>query len=505
VLVGTPSPTPTAFFTVLLVLHAWAAWTEHRWRWHTARALAVVATVVLACGWYTSHGVRDVRSFALHTSALWLGLAMPELIAAVRGRRVGSARAVLAGLALTATLACVWIASAWRGDATGAPLVLALAALLGGGVLAPRAAELGTWIARAGSLLLAAAWFAWTLLRHDGVRLQEPGLALGGLTAVVALLLGTRRWTRVGDGGTVFACMFAWMALALAAPVDHGAFRGLAFLALALHLVAVAGCRAPAARAFALIAGAGLVVLWLPTGGFPRFPGPDAGWNALALLAASAVATFGLFVGARARDRMLAAVAGVVQGLVALLWLWWAAQQRAIDGPPATTLWNVRTGAIAGVAALALLGRALLPASERSPRALLAATAVAGVYCGGLLELLDAVAPWSFGPRALASSFYTLAFASALLVAGFRRRLPALRWTALLAFVAMVVKIGVHDLRELDTPARVLAAGVLGGVLLLAAWAYAKRSLGAAGSDGGERRERGDGESDGEHEPPPRR
>ena len=48
----------------------------------------------------------------------------------------------------------------------------------------------------------------------------------------------------------------------------------------------------------------------------------------------------------------------------------------------------------------------------------------------------------------------------------------------------MVVKIGVHDLRELDTPARVLAAGVLGGVLLVAAWAYAKRSRGDAAGDG---------------------
>jgi hypothetical protein len=67
-----------------------------------------------------------------------------------------------------------------------------------------------------------------------------------------------------------------------------------------------------------------------------------------------------------------------------------------------------------------------------------------------------------------------------LLVVGFRRRLPALRWSALLAFGALVVKIGAHDLRELETPLRVLGSGVLGLVLLAAAWGYARASRPAA-------------------------
>lgn len=74
---------------------------------------------------------------------------------------------------------------------------------------------------------------------------------------------------------------------------------------------------------------------------------------------------------------------------------------------------------------------------------------------------------------------YTLVFAGLLLVAGFRRQLPALRWTALVAFVVVVVKVLAHDLREVDTPVRVLATGALGGVLLVAAWAYARRARGA--------------------------
>ena len=67
-----------------------------------------------------------------------------------------------------------------------------------------------------------------------------------------------------------------------------------------------------------------------------------------------------------------------------------------------------------------------------------------------------------------------------LLGIGFWRGLVPLRWTALCMLVVVVGKVLLHDLSEVDTPLRVLASGVLGGVLLLAAWGYARRQQAGA-------------------------
>src|SRR5690606_18824765 len=91
-IVGSPSPTPTGFFVLLLSLHSWAAWTEYRWQWLHARALAVIATVVLVLGWYVTNGIVTPWSFLVHLEAVWLLLALPELLRAALRLPVSSAR-----------------------------------------------------------------------------------------------------------------------------------------------------------------------------------------------------------------------------------------------------------------------------------------------------------------------------------------------------------------------------------------------------------------------------
>jgi len=480
VLVGKPSPTPTSFFILFLVLHGWAAWTERLWQWTAARALAVVATVVLAIAWWGDNGTVGAGSFVLHGLALWFGLVAPELVAAMRGepeRNVAGVlrggASVLAGIGLGALLAAMVMVTAYHRSLEVVPMLLAFAALAGGPLLAPRAIVLGVAVARAGSLLLALAFVVWYApMRHRDVADVELGVVLLGLAAIAALLLSTRRWTRVGDLGAAIAASLTWLALH-----QDGLGRAWAVVAVApfLMLVFAGGWRA--GRMFGVVFGAFAAHRWVADHGVSAAAATERG---LAFAAAAAVATLGAIAAARVRDTLLAWTAAIVHAFLFVFW----AMHSWTRGPgvitDVTSLWNVRTGAGAAMVALLFVARWRLPASEAPVRAVLAATAVAATWVLGLLELLDAVAPWGFGPRSLAVSLYSLAFAVVLLVVGFRRHLPALRWSALLAFGALVVKIGAHDLRELETPLRVLGSGVLGLVLLAAAWGYARASRPAA-------------------------
>lgn len=479
VLVGVPSPTPTAFFALLLSLHAWAAWTEHRWQWHAARALAVGATSTLVCLWYDEHGPVSVWSLTLHAVAVWLGLCAPELLAGARRLPVSAVRAFGCGFGLSAVL---WpIAFVWASGQTmpEAALLLAGAALLGGAWLRPRAADLGSWIARAGSLVIALAFLMWTWQWSPAWEREAlASVRLSGLLGLGAGLLATRRWTGVGECGAAVAAVVGHVAIAatrLDAPGDLWPFVA---LVVAAHVVVLAFARGTPARGFGLVGGAAAAWGWLAGEG--GFAGAQGAWVAAALAVAGGVATFGTFVATRRRDPLLAWFAAGLHAAVLVVWF-----QRALvpavggaggaAGESLLPVWNARTGALAAIVLAGVVGRSRLAVTDVAPRAVLAATALAGTYVAGLLELLDAVAAWPFGPRAVASSLYTLAFASLLLVVGFRLRLAALRWTALVAFAAVVVKIAAHDLRDLETSLRVLATGVLGGVLLVAAWAYAKR------------------------------
>jgi uncharacterized membrane protein len=218
VLVGSPSPTPTAFFVFLMILHTWAAWTEQIWSWHIARSLAVVATAAVAGGWYLSNGAVSTVSFVLHVEGLALGLAAPELVAAFVRAQVQRERWLLTtlGLALVHGLLLVdtWQHAEWTafGLATGA------AWLAAGAWLAARSAPLAEPMARLGSVLVA---FGALLVWHQ---VDWPAGSAGAWVRIASLgwvalaLLGMRRWILVGELG---ACLAA--ALAVAVVLTQGA------------------------------------------------------------------------------------------------------------------------------------------------------------------------------------------------------------------------------------------------------------------------------------------
>lgn len=469
VLVAKPAPVPTTFFALLLLLHAWAAWTEALWKWHGARGLAVAATVALAVAWYVENGTVSAPSFALHAGALWLALAAPELLVAARGRSVAAHRAVLAGIGLGVLLLLLLIVTLVHGELRAAALVGSLAALGAGALLARRAPLLGAAIAGAGALLLAPAFYAWIEpQRDDPASLQGALLGLGGIAIG---LLASRRWTGVGDLGAAFAAAHGWL-LFYEWPPGTWAWAPVAVLPGALLLFAGRGS---AGRTAGLVLGA-LAAYWWVRGS----ASPSWGDRAAALAAAGAIVALGALAAAWRRDRVLGWVAAVLQAGLVLAWLLAAALVTGGAEGVVRPVWNGRTAAGAALVLLALAARARLPAAETPARAVLAATALLAAWATGLVALLDVMAASGFGARAVAVSLYTLGVAGILLAVGFRRRLLALRWTALGTFGVVVAKIGLYDLRGLDTPLRVLATGALGFVLLLAAWAYARASRATA-------------------------
>lgn len=471
VLVGTPTATPTAFFVLLLALHAWAAWIEHRWRWHAARAVAVGATAALVCAWYARHGPGPFWSFVGHVEAVWLALIAPEVLAALQRRDASRLRAVLAGVGGLLAQLAVFDRADGRDGIGALSLGVALLLLGGGAAVGRRGPRLGEWLARAGSVLLPLA----VVVATEGGAAAPHGHAwrLGGLVATAALLVATRRWTGVAELGLATAALLGLLTAADA----PGAGRGQVVPVLALPLLLLASGRSAAARIAGLLLA--VVAAFLGLAPLDGLAGAHGAWTALAFTLAGGAGAAAVVVASRRRDPLLLGFAVVVEASLLLAWAAAAAASGRSGGEPQPPLANARTGALLALVAAALGGRRLLAAQDRVPRVVLAAAALGGIYAGALFELRDAVAGWSFGARALASSLYTLAFAAALLVAGFRRRLPSLRWVALAGFAFVVVKIGAHDLAGLDPPLRVLATGVLGGVLLVAAWAYARGSRGA--------------------------
>jgi hypothetical protein len=464
-LVGEVVGSTTGVLTLYLVLHTFAALAERQWNWGIARLTAVVLTVVLMCAWLrVPHAMPLGWSLVAHIEVLWLGLAAPELWNAARRRDASVHRG--AWIFFFGVLWHGWACLAIHLE-TGRESVPTLAfvipaALLAAGVwYRSRAPEIGVWIARTGAVLLP---FVAML---GGVK---PELLLASAVTLVVL----RRFTGVGDLGVAFAVM-----LALPLAMDDGMPSKLA-IPLALAVLSMA----TATRSFGRVVGLlgailvlfdGLDVPW-------RLTGDGSAEQALAIAGACAFATLGLFLGELRRDVVLTYLSMttnvVVLGIAVLTAA--APPAGAAELVPHTLLWNVRFGAFAAIVVAATVGRRIVPDAESGVRVMLAAVALIAAFVGGLAELVEFVAGRSFGVRSVAVSLYVLAFAAGLLVAGFRRKLPALRWAALWGFGFVALKVVVHDLSGLDVALRILATGVLGVVLLTASWAYARLQRPAA-------------------------
>lgn len=196
-------------------------------------------------------------------------------------------------------------------------------------------------------------------------------------------------------------------------------------------------------------------------------------WVVLSILAPVA-ATAAIALLARARDRWLAwGACGVLGALAAT----WGAYVFAGRFPVEHALLNLRFVTALGILAAGFgvhRSRAVDGLRRDVGRVLVLGGAAFG-FVVGLLEVREAVqdldGAW---PDVLVSVYATL-YAAGLLILGFFRKDTRLRYAALALFGGVVVKVGLHDLATADRPLRILVTGVLGLVLLAAAFAYARR------------------------------
>jgi len=82
----------------------------------------------------------------------------------------------------------------------------------------------------------------------------------------------------------------------------------------------------------------------------------------------------------------------------------------------------------------------------------------------------------AFHGSPLAISLLMLAYAVALVAGGFAMKRDFIRWEGLVLFAALVAKVFLVDLSSLDTIVRIVSFLAVGGVLLLVAFAYQRRT-----------------------------
>jgi hypothetical protein len=470
VLVGSPEDARTVLLVYLVALYAWGAWTEERWKWAGARTAGAAGMLTVAALWLEAHGRVDVSTY-LHAHAYLAALVAPEAVRALKDR----ARTTRTRTALL--LSVVGLAEAWAVLSTGTDLrwfaAIAGASWLGLGVaIRERTGEPGVFaraLATLGGLLLAlGAFAAWRSGAGNFSQDARPetfaSLAVVGLASVLAA-----RRLGAGEGAAILSSLLSlamlatrsragdpWTLVALVAPLavaflGRGAARrtvGL-WLAVATCFLGLAGSPVdPAGLAVAFYAAAAIVVAarLVPGPNGKAFPALPADLAVLALVATWLSCAFrGPFeavIPPVANPGTFAAIA--VGAAIALRGL--GRRDRA-RGPDLRSLSSLALTVLAALAGWREVHAALEPVASQDLR--------------GALE----------------SVYATLCAAIALAV-GFRRKAPALRYVGLVGFGGVVLKVGLHDLASVDTPYRILVTGVLGGVLLAAAYAYARRGRG---------------------------
>lgn len=408
--------------------------------------------------------------------------------------------AALRQIGLVLAVATCFVGLDARGDA-GALLRgfgAASAVLAATAVLARRRAD--AWlltVVDAVGVCIAGFW-AWHAFAGRFEIVGTPLANEGTIAAVLlALAVAVRRpWTAPSEESPVWdvraiAGFAAVGVLALAGWREvHSATGGIpgedARIALRALYVAVASAallvasrqRAVAALAVPAILGLGLAaVLSLSGLGFVR----DTAWTAIGVGGVALVAT-GAAIGASGSTPASRAGGMVV---VACLLATWAVVGWAGLLPAPFAFGNARFALGIGLlAALFLSRRAAVESFAAAIAPWRAGLLALAVFAVGWVDLRHAISGLSdpHAKDALASVYGTLAAAVTLAV-GFKAKAAHLRWLALSGFGAVVLKVGFHDLASVDTPFRVLVTGALGLVLLLAAYAYARRTRAAAGDD----------------------
>ena len=473
VLVGSPSPTPTGFFILLLSLHSWAAWTEHRFQWRSARLLAVVATIGFVLAWYGRNGCEDAWSLFWHLEAVWLVVTLPELLSGAARRTVSDPRVVaVAALGLAANAAIVLFPGtcSWSGLALGGALLLV------GVYYAPLCPPLGMWIARIPAVLMPLG----VIFCLGDVRTEHITPAWQFVIAaygVAALLLCSRRLVRVGELGACIATATVLVHVSIFVSPDTGLSLSQAPLLLFAPVALMTTGRGNPPVIFGFLAAAACCCIGVhqPTdAGIWGFVMSDEARLLTTLISLSVLASFATVVSGVRAIKPLGDVAIAFHVLTLLVWILECSHDAQGASVPLTPVINTRMLGMTVLVASVLFARARL-SSQEDARRILGCTALIGGYIAGVLEVYGVAHGWSFGLRAAAVSTYSLAFAAALLIAGFRYEVLALRGVALVGFVLIAGKVVLYDLHRAETSMRVLVSAVLGVVLLLVAWRYARR------------------------------
>jgi hypothetical protein len=330
-------------------------------------------------------------------------------------------------------------------------------------------ADLGAVLAVLGAFALPSSVIADA---GGAVGFDHPWLRLAGIAVAAASVLGTRRWTGASELAPGLAAAIAAFAV-LGEPVGAGS-RAHAAIALGLLAALVLAARPAALRAAALVAAAA-VACFAATRTF-AFTGEHALWTSIGLGVAGGLAGGGALVSAWRRDRIGLTTAAVLLCTLGVAWSVIAWQPAAANGDAGPTAF-VNLRCLCALLLLALLdfARRRLPAGAAAlERGTFVAITLGFAWLAGLVEMLALVRAWPAGWSDATISLYSVLYAAGLLWAGFRRRRPALRYAGLGGFAIVVVKVGLWDLAALALPLRVLVTGVLGVVLLLGAWAYAR-------------------------------
>lgn len=484
-LVNADATTPTGLFVLAIMLHGWSAWVEHRWQWHWARLIGVAGAALHATAWYVTHPHLYGWSDIAHLDVLLVAVTLPELLRAWHERRLDAGRQLAVAAAWT-VVQVVLLLNTGLNAACHTFGALTAAGLLGLGIAYERrAAGLGTWASRLGSVLLPIGALVWT---HQEWATAEPlnlrWIDAAALTASTGLLLAVRRWAHAVELGTTLGAAIA-ASLLFVVKADHAEARLLIAGIAVPSLLLVAFGRSIAGPALGQAMAVAVVTFgWWPDGGFH---GAAPGWTSLALVGGMAVAVFGVLCEAKHRNPALRYTAIAATLALSVGWIMTTlADTRPAAASGMTPFFNHRFLAMLIVGAGVLWTRARAARDDLQLNILLAVTALAIAYVGGLVELLDAIAGLADGWRAITISLYTLAYALGLLVYGFRANLSMVRWAGLWGMLFVAGKVVIYDLASVDTPLRVLAAGGLGAVMLGAAWLYArtKPPTTAANDDG---------------------
>ncbi len=246
-LIGADSASPTGLFVYVLALHTWSAVTEGRWQWHVPRGLAVIATALLAIGWFATHAALPPLTTLLHVEAIWLGLIAPEVLVAFRR---GTATAPRWSLLVASGWATQLGLLLWSLNLDALP---SFGLLAGTGLLAlaaallqqrPQLIERARPLARlGGNVLVLGAFVVWNALGHQNVidvatrGFDHAAWRVAAIVAAGLALLALRRFTGAADLATVLATALGLAVIGNQTPPGQGRLLAAAVLLLPIGLV----------------------------------------------------------------------------------------------------------------------------------------------------------------------------------------------------------------------------------------------------------------------------